>query len=290
MSEPAKHGEAPISLPVFSTVGRAYAALWRYKAFLLRFAVVPGTLVFAAMLTFDRLYLAHPSLAWEIESLGGLVVGLFSVPLVVQSYRLFLCGPGDDSCNSWYWMGTGCMGIAILTMVLWIAGEAQALAVGGDVFVHLIKRMRGEAGPEWYRTIAISLASAALYFFVFVRMVYLFPTLSLAKDWTLAAQWRKTRGYFWRLLIVLILANAPVLLVAVGLELGTLAAATQTGFVVAAEVTPGQGIGALRMPETVAGAAVSTLNWVATSIVSAAVVSVAYASTTRFSAQGLGPA
>ena len=204
-----------MSLPVFRTAGKGYALLWHHKGRLLRFALLPSALSFAVFLAGQRIMAAFPP-AIEIEKLAGLLSQAALVPFVVQAYRLFLLGPGDRSSGSWLWLGSGCSGVLVLAVLSWISLEGPDYAVGAEAFDDLDALLAGDASVAKVAAAGFYHGAFVLYLYVFTRLAFLYPSLSLGEDWDIAARWRETRGYFGRLFGVLVLAFLPsaILLVA----------------------------------------------------------------------------
>ena len=276
-----------MTLPVFQVYGQGFAALWRHRFLLARFAAFPAILLFVVMLGFERLVAIFPAFARGIESLGALSLGLAIVPFVVQSYRLFLLGDKDKSCGSWYWAGSGYREILGLTVVVWALIEAPAYVFVGDIYDDLFDILADEASAGRYGAVASSLAIMALLTFVWIRLVFLYPVLSLGQGWDLAARWRETRGCFWRLLIVLILTTFSVSVVLLVLTL----ALTLIWSLAMPDAGPGVEFsaeaGEFSLLDSVLLALVSVPGAIVVSAATAAVVSVCYARLTGFPAKGL---
>ena len=278
-----------MTLPVFQTIRQAYAALWRHKASLLRFATLPTALAFAAILSTERMLVAFPDMT-ELESLGALLCGLAFVPFVVQAYRLFLLGTGDRSCTSWYWLGSGYLGVLALTVVFWLLLEVPAYAVGGDVYSDLEDVLFGEAPGDRYLAIVVFLAGVGLYTFLSIRLAFLFPSLSLGERLNLASSWRETRGCFWRLFVTSTLAILPLLVVVVIVAAAAAAAAflSTPGFPDGAlNADVGSEVEVFGFTESVVVAGTVVLLGLAAGAAAVAVYAVAYARLTGFPAQGL---
>lgn len=276
-----------MTLPVFQTYGQGFAALWRHRSLLTRFAVVPAILLFVVMLGFERLVAIFPAFTREIESLGSLCLGLAVVPFVVQSYRLFLLGDKDESCGSWYWAGSGYREILGLTVVIWALIEVPADVLVGDIDGDLFDILADKANSGRYGALAGLLAIVALLTFVWTRLIFLYPVLSIGQGWDLAARWRETRGRFWRLLIVLSLTTFSVLAVFLVLTL----ALTMIWSLAMPDAAPGAELsaeaGGFSLLESVLLALVSVPGALVDSAAFAAVVSVCYARLTGFPARGL---
>lgn len=274
-----------MALPVFQTVRRAYGALWRQKALLSRFAVVPAVLSFIAVFASERGLAAFPQRT-EIESLGTLASELALVPFVVQAYRLFLLGPEDRSCGSWYWLGSGYRGVLALTVVFWFLLEAPAYAVGEDVYEDVFRLMVGEARPERFAAVSAFLACFGLYLFISIRLAFLYPSLSLADRLDLAARWRETSGCFWRLFMACILSTVPLLVVLFSTWAVALAAVTEAMFDDDA-LESASGLEAMSLVDSVGLSVATALFSVIFYGAIAAVIALAYARLTGFPAKGL---
>ncbi len=276
-----------MTLPVFQVYGQGFAALWRHRFLLTRFAAIPAILLFVIMLGIERLVAIFPAFAGGIESLGSLALGLAIVPFVVQSYRLFLLGDKDKSCGSWYWAGSGNREILGLTVVIWALIEVPAYVFVGDIYEDLFDILAAEANAGRYGAITSLLVIMALLTFVWIRLIFLYPVLSLGQGWDLAARWRETRGCFWRLLIVLILTTFSVSVVLLVLTL----ALTLIWSLAMPDAGPGAELsaeaGEFGLLDSVLLALVSVPGAIVTSAAIAAVVSVCYARVTAFPARGL---
>ena len=273
-----------MTLPVFRTAKQAYAALWRHKASLLRFALLPSLLAFAACLASERALVSFPDMT-EIGSLGELLSDLALVPLVVQAYRLFLLGPGDRSYRSWYWLGSGYFGVLVLTVAFWFLMQAPGYAVGEDVYQDVADLLIGEARPERFAAVAIFLVGILLYVLLSIRFAFLYPSLSLGESLDLAARWRETSGYFWRLFMASTLVVLPLLVVIFVAGAASVVAVAEPAFGESPDTLSEPA--AFSLVESILFSATMTLALAAAYAAAAAVFAVAYVRLTGFPAQGL---
>lgn len=202
----------------------ACGSLWLQRRQLAALSVVPVPLVAVIDLLarpyvgdLDRILSADPGVEWQT---GTVVTGQIRdilqmaawTVLELACYRLFLLGPGSEL--------PGSQMRAIFLSLFAFNVALMALVSGPD----LLFGYAGIAGDD-SRWLAVRLLLFIGYIYVSIRLIFVFPAISLGWPWDLRQRWAETEGNFWRLLLLVIPVYVLALLLTIvfsgfGLDVG----------------------------------------------------------------------
>lgn len=189
----------------------ACGSIWLQRRPLAALSVVPVLLVavidllaWPYVVGLDQILAVAPEAEWQT---GIVVVGQMRDALQMAAwtvlelacYRLFLLGPGSDLPGSK--MRAIYVSLLAFNIALMMLMNVPSLVVN-------YAEITGPS-PTWQ---AVSLLIFAAYMFVSIRLVFVFPAISLGNPWDLPQRWAETEGNFWRLLVLFIPAYLLVIL------------------------------------------------------------------------------
>ena len=204
-------GQGMNKLDVGLALKTACGSIWLQRRPLAALSVVPVLLV-AVIDLLARPYVAGLeqilAIAPDAEWQTGIVVAgqirdvlhmaVWTV-LELACYRLFLLGPGSDLPGSKMWAIY--VSLLAFNIALMMLMNVPSLVVN---YAEITGR-----SPTWQ---AVRLVIFAAYMFVSIRLVFVFPAISLGNPWDLPQRWTETEGNFWRLLLLFIPAYLLVIL------------------------------------------------------------------------------
>lgn len=181
----------------------ACGSIWLQRRPLVALSVVPVLLVTVIDLLarpyvagLDRILAVAPEAEW----LTGIVVAgqirdvlhmaVWTV-LELACYRLFLLGPGAELPGSK--LRAIYVSLLAFNLALMMLMNVPSLVVNYAEIT--------SGSPTWQ---AVRLLLFAAYMFVSIRLVFVFPAISLGWPWDLPRRWAETEGNFWRLLVLFI--------------------------------------------------------------------------------------
>lgn len=216
-----------MSLSVLQAAAQTYGLIWRQRALLLRFALVPWILLSLASLIHRFLLEPRTELEWWLADLLYLLNGLLVLPLAIQCCRLTALGPDAVRREGFYRMGPEFGKVAAL-VVIWFLVSYLVHAVSEQAFKTITFRFVLPPGEPSNGEMGASILSAGylLAYAVFLlatirvvlRLLLVFPALSVGGTWDLRSNWQATRSRSWFLLGLLIATTLPVILLMTALD------------------------------------------------------------------------
>lgn len=202
----------------------AFGSMWLQRRQLAALSIVPVLLVAVIDLLarpyvegLDGILQAEPGVEWQT---GPVVVGQIRdllqlavwTVLELACYRLFLLGQGSELPRSQ---------MLAIFLSLFAFNVVLVAVVSGPDLLFAYARI---ASDDW-NWMAVRLLLFLGYIYVSIRLIFVFPAISLGWPWDLRRRWAETEGNFWRLLLLIIPVYLTVLLLvavfaAFGLQAG----------------------------------------------------------------------
>ncbi len=221
-------------VPVWSTVGGAFAFVWRERKRFAALAFAP--VLFASLITVLFLWAMPVETMMEVaqgqRSMAPMVIGIFAVNLItallwvtfsVAWHRRYLM-PGEDVTigQALMWrmrqtrFGLRFIGIGLLVTVIWI--------FGGGAF-GLMGWATESAASDTVKTFGGILSVTAIFammifaFLAFARLSLWLPAAAVEAPLKMTEVWRITRGNGWRLIAITALVAIPFAITGAVLQL-----------------------------------------------------------------------
>lgn len=212
-------------LQIWAAVRTAFESIWLHRRQLAGWSVLP--LVLAAVIEFlfqpyvaglDRVVSVGPDSEWlpgavAAGQLRGALQMAVWTGLELSCYRLFLLGPGASLTTA----QRRAIYLSLLTFNLALLALNSVPTVAFDY----ARIVGGMAEAEFF-----GLLYFPFYYFVAVRLAFVFPAISLGWAWELRQRWSETQGNFLRLFGAYMLGYVPMIVLislfsALGFEVAT---------------------------------------------------------------------
>jgi hypothetical protein len=197
-------------LQVWAAVRTAFESIWLHRRQLAGWSVLPLVLVVVIELLsqpfiggLDRIVSAVPDAEWLPGAVAAgqlrnaLQIAVWT-GLELSCYRLFLLGAGAGLSAPHR--------RAIFASLLVFNLALLALSSGPTVAFDYARIVGGMAEAEFF-----SLLFFPIYYFVAVRLAFVFPAISLGWPWDLRQRWSETKGNFLRLFGAYMLGYIPMM-------------------------------------------------------------------------------
>lgn len=203
-------GQGIDRLQVLEALKTAFESIWLHRIRLAGWSVPPLLLVAVIEIVFqpyvaglDRIVSTEPGAEWlpSVVAAGQLRNALQMAVwtgLELSCYRLFLLGPGADLSASH--RRSIFVSLLIFNLSLMALNSVPTLALD------YARIVGGFAEAE-----SISLLLFPVYYFIAVRLAFVFPAISLGWPWDLRQRWSETRNNFWRLFLAFLAAYLPMI-------------------------------------------------------------------------------
>jgi hypothetical protein len=192
---------APKALPVWETAKDAYARVFHNPRLLFRASLVPYCLSLALMALGTALT-AYPVFLGLFAPLTLLPLAIFGVAW----HRLTLLGPEAGApplVSGWGRRQWRFLGYTVAVMVIIMVVSAALIFLGLAVI--------GRNTDNITRYLYVStFVIAVIVAYLMIRMSFVFPAVSVDKDYRLRHAWNHTRGQGLRLLGATLIAAAPL--------------------------------------------------------------------------------
>lgn len=250
-------------LQVFEAVKTAFGSLWLHRRQLAGWSVLPLVLVAVIEFLFqpyvaglDRVVSVGPESEWlpgavAAGQLRGALQMAVWTGLELSCYRLFLLGPGASLTTA----QRRAIYVSLLTFNLALLALNSAPTVAFDY----ARIVGGMAEAEFF-----GLLYFPFYYFVAVRLAFVFPAISLGWAWDLRQRWSETQGNFLRLLGAYMLGYVPMFVLislfsALGFEVATYELSDSVSPIAEAAVRAAISLVALLTATAITAAAVAQL-------------------------------
>ncbi len=208
-------------LQVLETVKTAYSGVFASLGPLFRAALLP----FVLSLLINLMESTLPTEAFGPRFLLA-VCGMFPyVIFAVAWHRFVLLGPAKADPKTLPPLGARHLrfAVALFALVAIMFGVVLAL---GLLMAHLMALFGGvpvgvgeQLGPASAPILLLALAFAMVILYVFLRLSFVLPAISVDEAYKFKDSWRNTRGQGWSLVGAVLLASLPLLLVGMILTL-----------------------------------------------------------------------
>jgi hypothetical protein len=201
-------------LPVFATVGTAYAFVYSRFPTILRLEFFP--LLVVALVGFVAFVLgaAGPQSPGIYQALQIILQVVVATIVAVAMHRLILFNDRRPGTVVFFNFGRA----ELLFVVVWVIFFLILIVAG--VLVIALAAMFSQTGPTpspFLAVVAFVVFLAGI--FLLLRFILIFPIIVAEGSLHFRESWRLTRGNLWRLLGIAILGLLPIAVVAAGLGL-----------------------------------------------------------------------